>query len=113
MDDAINLPESKLAQSRSWHPERWVVVVASAEACADDDLATVQVVPCSGSFRLPVHAFDLLITHGGSAFTKECVAYVTLAQPILKSDIGAHRGTVTTEHRVAILARIDRLRGTR
>lgn len=80
--------------------------------CDDDSLITVHVVPCSASARAPCFALDLDVSASEPGFTKPARAYVTIVQPVLKSDLKAlaRTGDVSPATLTALLARWQRLR---
>lgn len=115
VDDAvIQLPESRLpgGMARRTHETRRVVILSPSLWCQDGTLTVVQVAPCSGHPpATPAHPLDLqLATADEPGFTLAARIYVSLAQPILKSDLREPPlGTVREETLAALLARWARL----
>lgn len=96
LDRAIPVPTSLRATAgeRSYHPERWAIVVQADPFCANRRIPVVTDVPCSTKIR-GQGPCDYLIPSGENGFIREpVVALVSLAQPILKTDILEVCGTL-------------------
>ncbi len=105
---ALRLPG---AGPRADHDYRVIVLTPSA-LCDDDELNTVHVVPCSTSARGLCSPHDLEIAATEFGFSKANRAYVSIIQPVLKSDLTAsgRTGMVSGETLRNLLGRWERLR---
>lgn len=93
-NEAICFPEARLG-NRTKHDLRFVLVLQSATACKRPSLKTILVAPRSASW-LP-GPFDLELLNE-TGFTKPRVSvYTSLVQPILKSDLTVHMGSVSSD----------------
>ncbi len=83
--------------SRTLHAERRIILVQSAELATASSPKTLLVVPCLASQGGP-NAWDLCVPEGETAFDKSMVvAFTSLVQPILKSDVVTYHGQLTDE----------------
>lgn len=112
-DAAIDFPESRLdgAGRREKHPYRFAIVVQDVSHCLNPKLKTVLVIPCSASSELKLPTVDLMLTDEPAFSKAQSVAYVSLMQPILKSDLKKGRGDVRPETLVDLLRRVQSLIG--
>ena len=107
-DEAIALPETRIprAPERTVHPERRLILVQSAALATAAAPKTLLVVPCSASQGGP-SAWDLRVLPDEPAFDKSMVvAFTSLVQPILKSDVVAYCGQLTDASLDLLLARL-------
>ena len=108
-DENVALPDERRegAPARSMHDTRRVIIVQSAALNAKANPNTVSVVPCSASGPGAACPWDLLLVDE-EPFTKQrVVAYVSLQQPMLKSELLAYQGQISEAallnlHRVAL-----------
>lgn len=108
-DSSITWPESRLpgAGPRTGHPRRRAIVVQRQEWIRAADPPTLLVVPCSASHSGLVLGCDLEIPDDEPHFTKErVVAYVSLIQPVLKSDVVRVLGDLNDPTRTAFLTKL-------
>lgn len=94
-DDLIVFPEERLpgAGPPTEHVTRRVILVQALPLIRSASLKTVLIVPCSASST--VGASDVSIPDGESGFdAKNVVAFTSLVQPILKSDLGSFKAVV-------------------
>jgi hypothetical protein len=93
-DEFIAWPASRGANRG--HETRWVIVFQSIGLCAIRNKPdTLTVIPCSSSGTGGAAPWDYLIPPEDTCFTKpRVVAYVSLAQPILKIDLRTTKGHV-------------------
>lgn len=108
-DVAVDFPTERLRASgaRASHPGRYVVIVQGSAMNDDDRVKTLSVVPCSASFRGGVPAEDFEIPADEPAFTKaRVVAYASLLQAVLKSDVKARMGQLRPATLGGLLGRI-------
>lgn len=109
----VGFPDLRLpgAGPRADHDCRVIVLTPSA-LCDDDDVNTVHVVPCSTSARGLCSPHDLDVAPTEPGFSKANRAYVSIIQPVLKSDLtaGGRTGVVSGETLRNLLARWERLR---
>ncbi len=98
VDKAIAFPRDQLPQAgeRSYHAERYVVVLQAGLLNTTTDPCTVLVVPCSASSRA-VGAADYAVPSDEPAFPKPTVAYASLLQPVLKSELVEHIGDLSAD----------------
>jgi hypothetical protein len=107
-DVAIALPETRIpkAPARTVHAERRIILVQSAALATAASPKTLLVVPCSASQGGP-SAWDLRVPPDEPAFDKSMVvAFTSLVQPILKSDVMAYCGQLTDASLDLLLARL-------
>lgn len=93
-DAAIEFPEARIAGAgkRALHPLRRCVVAQTRLWGASKRPPTLLVVPCSASQKA-VSPWDLRLTDDLDAFSAtDVVAFTSLVQPILKSDLAKHLG---------------------
>ncbi len=96
-DEAVDFPESQLATAgpRTRHPTRRAIVVQAAVWGSSKRPRTVLVVPCSASQSAPTPPWDIQVPGGTPGFdAPNVVAYTSLVQPVLKSDLEAYYGDV-------------------
>lgn len=95
LDEVINWPKARDAQRG--HTQRFVIVLQDQELCLPDrGPQTVMVIPCSSSGSGGAAPWDFLIPDGESGFDKtHVIAYVSLVQPILKTDLNQYLGQVS------------------
>jgi hypothetical protein len=87
-DDAIVFPEERLGGTRAKHATRRVILIQLPKLIVAARPCTVSVVPCSASQGAASGNWDLLLPSGEEAFDEpKVVAYASLLQPILKSDL--------------------------
>lgn len=107
-DRAVALPEARIpgAPARTAHAERRIILVQSAALATAAAPKTLLVVPCSASQGGP-SAWDLRVPPGEPAFDKSMVvAFTSLVQPILKSDVMAYLGQLTDDSLDLLQARL-------
>jgi mRNA-degrading endonuclease toxin of MazEF toxin-antitoxin module len=95
IDGAIEFPDSHQqgAGARTEHGSRRCIVVQTAIWGNSTRPTTVLVVPCSASQRGPAAPWDFQIPSGADAFDRDhVIAFTSLVQPVLKSDLLAHHG---------------------
>lgn len=87
-DEAIQFPAERLGKARTFHETRRVLVIQGALLNAQSNPNTITVVPCSASqFGLPGDwEFSIPPEEEGFDATG-VVAYLSLIQPVLKSDL--------------------------
>ena len=93
-DRSINFPKERLpsAGPRDYHGTRRVIIVQAQVYCRAASPITLVVVPCSASSS-EVGPCDMVLPDGENGFTEpKVVAYVSLMQPVLKSDLDKHCG---------------------
>ena len=84
-------------------------MVQPDHVCRDDQMVALLVVPCSASHEGPVSMYDYEIPAEERGFTKTpVVALVSLAQPILKSDIQEVHGILQPSSLGALMAIFSR-----
>lgn len=105
-DRAIALPNERLGGTRTTHVHRWVIVFQSASTCNALDPKTVLIIPCSASSRAGM--CDLALPSTETVFDKPTVAFATLLQPILKSELFEYKGVLTDDTLVALQALVAR-----
>lgn len=94
-DGALSWPESQVVRGHDKHP---VIILQDQELCDRRGPATITVIPCSSTGPGGACPWDYLIPDAEKAFNKKhIVAYVSLAQPILKDDLGKHLGQLSKE----------------
>lgn len=87
-DEAIAFPGERLHGSRKMHETRRVIIVQDAQLNILRNPNTVSVVPCSASQTGPVGDWEFSIPSGEEAFdAASVIAYLSLLQPVLKSDL--------------------------
>lgn len=96
-DEAIQFPLERLpdAGPRSKHTVRWVIVAQAANFCRSAVPQTISVVPCSASSVIPGPC-DLLLENESGFTEAKVVAYVSMLQPVLKSDLVEFCGYIGT-----------------
>lgn len=95
-DKLAVFPESRLANAgeRTMHATRPVILMQAIKWSRAASPKTVLVVPCSSSGS--PGPMDIAIPAGESGFdAPNVIAYTSLLQPILKSDLLTHKGTVS------------------
>ena len=109
-DLRVVLPEARVPGrgARTVHPTRPVILVSPTSHLRSGTLLTLLVVPCSASHK-GVCPDDFEIPANESAFDQpRVVAYVSLVQPMLKSDLGTHAGQLSVEALAGLLAALKR-----
>jgi len=87
-DQAIVLPEERISGNRTIHATRRVIIVQARRLINSLRPCTIAVVPCSASQQRAAGTWDLLLEQDEQGFdAPNVVAYVSLLQPILKSDL--------------------------
>lgn len=87
-DEAIVFPEERLGGIRGKHATRRVILIQMPKLVTSARPCTISVVPCSASQGAPAGHWDLLLPSDEQGFdAPNVVAYVSLLQPILKSDL--------------------------
>jgi len=105
VDKAIAFPNERLpgAGARLLHSVRPVVVMMARLRCTSSQPNTLLVVPCSSSHKGMVGDWDLAVPSSERAFRNHpTVAYASLVQPILKSELDERWGDVSPEFLVAL-----------
>ncbi|MEV4059743.1 type II toxin-antitoxin system PemK/MazF family toxin [Nonomuraea dietziae] len=87
-DNVLTLPPN---DKRSYHPQRFVVVLSGNARNADPDWKTVLVVPTSSQSKLAT-SYCVKLGKGVGNLPKDCWARVTMPQPILKTDLRDRTG---------------------
>lgn len=111
-DELVVFPNERLegAGPRTKHPTRRVILMSCERACVSASVKTVLVVPCSAS-QSTVGSYDLEVTGQPGFDADRVVAFASLVQPLLKSDLLAHLGHLEERVAVALLGRvIDHMR---
>lgn len=103
-------PDARLPDAgRASEHERRIIVAQSEPVCQDDGISSLLIVPCTAHYRGPVKTCDFPIPSGEPGFTKDpVVAYASLMQPVLKSDLADHKGRLrasTLGQLMAVVAR--------
>ncbi|WP_437275458.1 hypothetical protein WME90_29975 [Sorangium sp. So ce375] len=92
-DKLVVLPDSrKPGVKRTWHDGRRVIIVQSQQMSRAGIPSTILAVPCSASAKL-AGPWDMLLPNGEEGF--DCtgvIAYASLVQPFLKSDLERYVG---------------------
>jgi mRNA-degrading endonuclease toxin of MazEF toxin-antitoxin module len=107
-DSAISLPEGRLPKAgpRTMHEKRRAIVVQRKMWINAAEPPTLLVVPCSASAD-KVLPCDLQIPDDEPHFTKEkIVAFVSLIQPVLKSDVTSVVGDLCDGTRIELLKKL-------
>lgn len=115
-DAAVQLPADRLpgAGPRTSHETRRAIVVQVREWAVSRSPVTLLVVPCSASHRGEVGPWDVPLPDGTPGFdAPRVVAYASLVQPMLKSEVTTVYGEVGADILAdlqAVLARLLDLR---
>ena len=99
-DAAIDFPTDRLpgAGERTEHGRRRAIVMQCRPWSQSKAPPTLLVVPCSASHRGGLGPWDVHIPDETPGFTKEkVVAYTSLVQPVLKSDVVVVHGHVDAD----------------
>jgi len=91
-DRALNLPS---ALTRTMHESRHVIVVQSERFTNLPQQKTVMVVPCSKSYG--IGPFDCEFEDENGFAPGVVKVFVSLIQPLLKTDLGKRKGSITTQ----------------
>lgn len=97
-DAAIAFPTERIPDSgrRTEHVTRRAIVVQAATHCRTSSPKTILVVPCSCSGA--AGPCDMPLPDGEPGFDAPgVVAYASLVQPILKSELVDHRGQLSSD----------------
>jgi hypothetical protein len=111
-DEAIDFPTDRLpnAGARTVHDFRRAIILQVREWANANRPVTLLVVPCSASHRGDVGAWDVRIPDGTAGFTKpSIVAYTSLIQPVLKSDVEAIHGNLDAATLLLLVRTLSRL----
>jgi hypothetical protein len=107
-DIAIQLPEERIpnAPPRTPHPNRRVIIMQEEALSQAAEPKTLLVIPCSAS-RGGAERWNFGVPMGEPGFDKPVVvAFTTLAQPILKSDLDAFCDQITDDTLTALRRRL-------
>jgi hypothetical protein len=99
-DDAVDFPAQRIegTGARKPHETRRVIILQARRLCIASSIKTIVIVPCSASHQGDVGDWDLELPHGEDGFdAPRVVAYVSLAQPVLKSDLRKHEGQISAD----------------
>jgi len=100
-DRAVQLP----GNNRTWHYDRWVIVASPAIECANDEVPTVYVVPCSSKLD-GADPRDMLIAATEPGFVVASVALLRFAQRVPKGALKDCRGVITGPTLAVLIARL-------
>jgi hypothetical protein len=104
-DEVLVWPEGR--DKPRGHEHHRVILLQDEELCRPSmGPATVMVIPCSSSGTGGAARWDYLLPEGEEGFDKpRIIAYVSLIQPILKTDLNQYNGQVSKETLTELKAR--------
>ncbi|WP_437336080.1 type II toxin-antitoxin system PemK/MazF family toxin [Sorangium sp. So ce394] len=105
LDEVLNWPDSR--DKPRGHKHHRVILLQDEELCRPNrGPATIMVVPCSSTGVGAAAPWDFVLPEGESGFDKpRVVAYTSLVQPILKTDLNQYLGQVSKSTLTEIKAR--------
>lgn len=112
-DELVVFPSERAhnAGPRTPHATRRVIIVQATEWNRRRVPSTVLVVPCSASTS--AGPADVAIPHSEPGFTAAAVAFPSLTQPMLKSELATFHGLISTATLARLQAALASLIGVR
>lgn len=110
-DSLVSIPQSdRIPGCRTIHPERWVVVVSNNSENHHPLCPVVTVIPLSHRTDLK-RLYDVELFCDKDNVKVNCLTQTKLMQPMLKKDLGKHKGTISPDKQAELYMAISNVFG--